>query len=367
MKKTISQILKHPVSRVLTQTVIIAGITFALTEITFRIYNKINPSFVFRDRSYNRWRGKPNARDFNFNLNSHGFKDVEFTQEKPPGTHRILGIGDSFAFGIVPYHDNYLTLVEDGLNAEGKTVELINMGIPGMGPEDYLSLLTNEGLILNPDRIILSFYIGNDFIDNYLLSLEKDEEIFYTVAFLKSLMALNAKFQGTDYNPQNLEYDDDKPTLTDEAYREIVVNASRMFDIEATDGMFLSMFEDAMRDIREIKRICDSRNIDLSVVIIPAEVQVDPNLQAEVIQTFKPDDPDGFDFEYPNRLLRDRFEEYDIDYIDLLDDFREASQTDRLYRPNDTHWNIAGNRLAAELIERHLLKQNLETEAGSGE
>ena len=40
---------------VIRQTLIISLITFGLTEITFRIYHKINPSFMFYDTTYNRW------------------------------------------------------------------------------------------------------------------------------------------------------------------------------------------------------------------------------------------------------------------------------------------------------------------------
>ena len=43
-----------------------------------------------------------------------------------------------------------------------------------------------------------------------------------------------------------------------------------------------------------------------------------------------------------------------INYLDLLEPFKAKSQTTRLYKPNDTHWNIAGNKLAAELIGQHL-------------
>jgi hypothetical protein len=35
--------------------------------------------------------------------------------------------------------------------------------------------------------------------------------------------------------------------------------------------------------------------------------------------------------------------------LDLLPAFRNSSAA-RLYKPRDSHWNIAGNRLAAEAI-----------------
>ena len=50
-------------SKILGQTALIALITFVMSEITLRIYNKIDPSFVFYDSSYNLFRGKPNAPD----------------------------------------------------------------------------------------------------------------------------------------------------------------------------------------------------------------------------------------------------------------------------------------------------------------
>ena len=39
-----------------------------------------------------------------------------------------------------------------------------------------------------------------------------------------------------------------------------------------------------------------------------------------------------------------------IPFLDLLPAFVEAGQRTRLYKPRDTHWNLAGNRLAAEVI-----------------
>ena len=170
------------------QTAIIMLITLILSEITLRIYNKMNPSFVFYDSSYNRFRGKPNAPDYDFKLNSQGFKDVEFTVEKPAQNYRILGIGDSFAFGVVPYQDNYFTLLEQQFQRSGKTTEVINMGIPGMGPRDYLSILANEGLKLKPDHVVVTFYVGNDFLDNTLSAQLRTGKKLYTIALIESLL-----------------------------------------------------------------------------------------------------------------------------------------------------------------------------------
>lgn len=60
------------------------------------------PPYIFYENSYSRFRGKPLADDYDFRLNSRGFKDVERKKEKEPNVYRILGLGDSFAFGVIP-------------------------------------------------------------------------------------------------------------------------------------------------------------------------------------------------------------------------------------------------------------------------
>jgi SGNH hydrolase-like domain, acetyltransferase AlgX len=115
-------------------------------------------------------------------------------------------------------------------------------------------------------------------------------------------------------------------------------------------------FAEAMSYISEIKRLCDSRKIGLTIVLIPDEMQVSKPLQTRVVAASGLA-PTSFDFALPNRLLRTRFEELKIDYIDLTTEFSDHSLNDRLYRPNDSHWNIAGNQLAARLILQHVSAQ----------
>ena len=87
---------------ILSKTIAVAMATFVLLEVSFRLYHYTNPVFVFPDNSDNRFRGKPFAPDFDFNLNSLGFKDLEFNRERTPGSIRIAAIGDSFV--LVPSH-----------------------------------------------------------------------------------------------------------------------------------------------------------------------------------------------------------------------------------------------------------------------
>jgi len=51
-------------------------------EIALRVYDHYVPSFIFYSGSYDRFRGKPFANDWDFKLNSQGFKDEEFSEKK---------------------------------------------------------------------------------------------------------------------------------------------------------------------------------------------------------------------------------------------------------------------------------------------
>lgn len=312
----------------------------------FRVYNYLQPSFIFHDNSYNRFRGKPLAPEYNFRLNSHGFKDVEFQVEKDPNTLRILGIGDSFAYGVVPYDYNYYTRLEEKLKQRDDRLEIINMGIPNLSPKDYLALLVTEGLALNPDQVILSFFIGNDFDD----SKRSIESYSYVFSFGKFLIDLQKSYEGTVIHG-NLDYQDDQPTLTDEKYLQIEIARSDLFRVDNSE--LESRVRGAMSYLREIKELCDRQNIELFVILIPDELQVNPNLQAKVIDSLDMNIQD-FDFSLPNQYLQEELNEAEINFIDLLPYFQGYSELKQLYKPNDSHWNIAGNELAAELIFQYL-------------
>jgi hypothetical protein len=336
------------VASVLLRLLFVILISFVTAEVALRIYNHFDPLPIFYDYSYNRFRGKPFAQTPGFRLNSKGFKDVEYQKEKKEGTFRILGLGDSFAYGVVPYENNYLTLVEEKLKQQGANVELINMGIPSIGPREYLSLFVNEGVELKPDLVVVSFFVGNDFTDDF-----ETKRKLYTYSYVASLIyylySAHTKYEGQAR--YTLVYHDDQPTFTDEAYLNIEKSRSQIFLKQ--NQVFSAELDNATSYLIKMKSICDAQKISLMILLIPDELQVSRTLQASVLQGLALN-PEAMDFSLPNRLIVERLKQNGIDSIDLLEEFQSAAEQKKLYRPNDSHWNIEGNKLASEIITTHL-------------
>lgn len=115
-------------------------------------------------------------------------------------------------------------------------------------------------------------------------------------------------------------------------------------------------FADGVGYIVRLKELCDRRNVKLAVVVIPDELQVNPALQAKVVKSLNVS-PEEIDFTLPNNFLNEQFHASHIEHLDLLPAFSSTSAQVNLYRPNDTHWNIAGNKLAADLLVSYLSDQ----------
>jgi|WetSurMetagenome_2_1015567.scaffolds.fasta_scaffold90252_2 hypothetical protein len=342
---------------VLTQTFLIGLISILLGEVTLRIYNYIHPTYIFYKDNYNRFRGRPFADDWDFKLNSRGFKDVEF-ETASKGAYRILGLGDSFAFGVVPYKYNYYTLLESQFNkgTNNKQIEVFNMGIPHTGPREQLSLLAREGLPFNPQMVIVSFFVGNDFVDSHRASERKSIYSYsYVASALRYICAIRPKFKGNAPHAQG-DYRDDGPSLDHDTF--LKIERDRSFIFIAGNERFLRLLDDASYYLQQIQAICSKKGIQFLVVIIPDELQVNSDLQTEVRTAFYPNlKSEQWNTTLPNRLLAEKLSRAGIECLDLFEAFEKESKHKPLYRKYDTHWNIAGNQFASDLIRDYLHKK----------
>jgi hypothetical protein len=282
--------------------------------------------------------------------NSQGFNDTEWAIPKPPRTFRIVALGDSFAFGVVGYEKNFLTILEEKLTGSGPgRVEVCNLGIPALDPIDYLQLLDLEGRELEPDLVLVCLFAGNDFVRTARGSRLRLRNT-RTFAVLWRLWRLHEESLRRRVSGQSPAKEPgpfvEPPTFSDEAYLDI---AARYLEI--LRRQYSAETRRKVRDTLEVLDRIASQTGDgrLVIAILPCEVQVNAALRLKVCRSVAVSESD-LDLDHPVHLVRDHFRGRDVTVVDLLPHFEAAEEDGSTYRHNDSHWNARGNRVAAGVL-----------------
>jgi hypothetical protein len=318
-------------------------------------------------------------RDPSDRINSLGFRDVEHPVPAPEGTSRIVGIGDSFVLGAVPIEQNFLRMTGTELGAD-----VALMGLGGYGPVEYLGALRTAGLALEPDRVVLCFYVGNDITGIPMRGAVRGGEVYFTGSSNRwtdllrhsQLFALAERVFVTRVRISNLRRAEQARTAaarltadsasTDRAsteppttnrpsayYRMVEKNRLPVYAIDPSPRTE-ELWTEAEAILDAFDSTCRRAEVPWTLLLIPSELQVDPGVRMGMLKAFHLD-PVDYDFDGPQRRLTTFARTRGIDLLDLLPAFRVAcARGEDLYIPNDTHWSAAGNRMAANLLAAHL-------------
>jgi hypothetical protein len=156
--------------------VMLGGVALALVilELALRLLGFL-PSSQMPDRLLgDRW--VPNAPyhwtvegDTRGRINRAGWRDHDYSERKPPGTTRILVIGDSYVDGFqVPLDSTFHCRLERALNERarpGRRIEVPAMGKGGFGTTQEYLIYKHWGARYDPDVVALVFIV-NDWWDN---------------------------------------------------------------------------------------------------------------------------------------------------------------------------------------------------------
>ncbi|MFC1853676.1 hypothetical protein ACFL27_26125 [candidate division CSSED10-310 bacterium] len=370
-------------------------LTFGLSEALVRVisvYNKKIKILSYNPRFHSDYRNIYSLKDLieksingfkpyqvfaGFKANSKSFRTKEYSERKQSGNFRILTIGDSFtsASGGTPYNKHWPFLLEKSLQeSSSKKIELINLGIPGVGPPFELRLWQLEGSKLNPDLVILGFCIGNDFLSvsgtrfadssfidhSFIVRIfrnlhrirKSNREITHLARNLIDL-ANQSEIPPGGYEVMGYNYDSDMPTFSEQIYAETTAYRMEMCR-KANREVFKNLFKKASSILLEFHEEVTASGSEFLVLFIPDEYQVDKDvfMKGVKFQGFKSFE---FDVNITQQRLIEFCERNSIHYLDLLPSFQIQGKQKRLYKLRDTHWNIAGNELAAEQLTNLVL------------
>jgi lysophospholipase L1-like esterase len=105
---------------------------------------------------------RPNRQAFlmgvQFDTNSKGLRDREFSYEKPPGRLRIMMLGDSFTVGWgAKFDETFPKRIERMYAERGIQAEAINTGVGNYNTIQEVEYYLREGYKYNPDIVVLNF------------------------------------------------------------------------------------------------------------------------------------------------------------------------------------------------------------------
>ena len=297
------------------------------------------------------------TRDFEslYHLDSNGFRN-----DSPwPGRAEIVVIGDSLVFGYGVDVDQAWPQKLSGLT--GRNV--VNLGLIGASPQQYRKIHETFAQALSPDIVLVGFFARNDFwdaqkyatwessgvADNYLdwrgfgaPTSEQYENFIYRLLFelrQRSYVLAIVKIA----KDAILKNDSSKPTeLT-------LASGSKMFlhgdDFREKTRLASSeneTFETVVEELRKIKEAADKQGSRLIVLFQPGKEEVYPEKDGQQV-------PD------PSKSLRDRLDQYGIEYINAIPTYRDlAARGEELYFQTDGHPNARGYAVLAELVAEHI-------------
>ena len=282
-----------------------------------------------------RGRNATDEYDYEHRHNSEGFRDVEHQRTRPPGTFRILGLGDSFANGWgAAFEQSPLYLLESELNrrpGQHPAVEIIKAGIGGYSPEAERMLLESVGLAYSPDLVLVAF-TPTDVRDTF-----------------RGLEAIQVSVRGYMSSPQARALGSWGVWLFEHwrsSRRPLQALAYLLSDQPPWDDIYreAGQYENAWLELERIyaQMLAASRGAGARLVVLHVPVAT------------------GERDAYPARRLADWCARHGVVFIDALPELRRAVERGvQVYWPEDGHCTPQGYRVIADALLRELLEAGL--------
>ena len=295
-----------------------------------------------------------------FRTNKDGFVGPNVDVEKDQDLFRIVNLGDSFTAALaVPYEENYVHILGTLLSPHQIT-ESLNFGVGGQGTGEALDTYRQYASRYNPDHVILWFFLGNDYEDNLVYkeggvdfqgkssdgwsrvkTLAKKSELVHLTLNRATRIPLVANFlRGRVLNRVGHDLDGSDHVLP--------LTVRLMFTPDDENSVAIEKTRNLLTEMRDVLA---ASGTPLSVVMIPAHFQVDPNMTSALFEQYPILNDIDFDVDRPNRILRDIVDELGVNHFDLTNIFKEECLNEcPLYVCDNCHLSSEGHLLAAQAV-----------------
>ncbi len=255
-------------------------------------------------------------------------------------------------------------------------IDIINAGYPGTHTGEELAMLKKYGLQYNPDLVVLGFFMGNDFVDGdpdrkriivngIYMDISRKTELrvlgYPIIPHSRLLMFIKQKYTVYKETKKAAQSNQSQPkepgTFSEDTYLDIERGRLEFFNLSyLRDGRFQPKIDYILQSIAEMDAQLKSRNIKLIVAIYPDEFQINEKLLQPVLDKYKLH-RENYDLNPGQSILKPFLDSKGIPFIDFADRFRAEGKKQDLYLFRDTHWNAAGNQLAADILFENLGKR----------
>jgi hypothetical protein len=383
----IDALLARRGARILDRLLTSACLTVLFAELLLRSVASFSDQRIFERLDdpadvMERYRMESGRKLFGFPCNSRGYYDEE--PARGSVEPRLVVIGDSFSVGIVPHAYHYTTVCERLM--PGRALD--NLGINSCGPAEYLRMLVEDGLPLEPAAVIVALFVGNDIVDaeryappQRLLRAWFDRANVLLFVVPERLAAIRAEERASDGAGAVASVagmDEEAPVgesleelalafpwLADPSLEVPTFSEAKFLEIESGRALQVcrpgaveryASVEAALREMRQ-----RAGSIPFLVMLLPDEFQVEEDLWRDVVST---DAAIGeLARDQPQEVLGSWLAAEGIPCLDLLPALRNvprgADGRRHLYGARDTHLNARGNRIAGEELARFLLARGL--------
>ena len=379
------------------------SLSLLLVEVAARAYYAFPPipPLEYRGSPTGMFVNDPNtgfafASDFSFpeeklSTNWLGMRDRPRVVGPPPaGVLRVAVIGDSYTAGIgTSDEQTYSRLLEDLLPVATPSgaarIEFWNLGVPHYGVEQSLERLRFFWDQIQPQVVVMSFFEGNDPLD------DTEGPGYHHVRGKEVCKRGWAPWSGSPYNdlravlnrPLFLPEWPDWPLIRHSYGWRLVLRqldnvrsgrtdrwpyGMQPFDYEAWGSVPWIYYQPmppkmaggwriSWDSLRRIKELTDTHGAKMLLVAIPGAASVQPaRFRRAVAAGWEIGAPPRvkFDMEQPTRILEATAAALVLPMLDLQPALERAEGRERTYFEDDSHWNAAGHRVAAEAIGRRL-------------